>query len=77
MYSHLILQLQWMARSLIANEQGGTLAQLGVDPRQPLQHRDTGGHCGTHSSCLPLPAEGHHLAALCEHAQQPGCTGCK
>ena len=31
-----------MARSLIANEQGGTLAQLKVDPRQPLQHRILG-----------------------------------
>ena len=31
-----------MARSLIANEQGGTLAQLAVDPRQPLQHRTLG-----------------------------------
>ena len=27
---------------LVANEQGGTLAQLGVYPRQPLQHRTLG-----------------------------------
>ena len=32
-----------MARLLIANEQGGTLAQLVVDPMQPLQHRTLGG----------------------------------
>ena len=31
-----------MARSLIANEQGGTLAQLGVDSRQPLLNRTLG-----------------------------------
>ena len=31
-----------MARLLVANEQGGTLAQLGVDPRQPLQHGTLG-----------------------------------
>ena len=34
--------MQWMARSLVANEQGGTLAQMSVDPRQPLQHRTLG-----------------------------------
>ena len=31
-----------MARSLVANEQGGPLAQLGVAPQQPLQHRTLG-----------------------------------
>ena len=43
-YSHPIsvLQLQWMARSLVANEQGGPLAQLTISPRQPLQHRTLG-----------------------------------
>ena len=34
--------MQWMARSLVANEQGGTLAQMRVYPRQPLQHRTLG-----------------------------------
>ena len=28
-----------MARLLVANEQGGTLAQLKMNPGQPLQHR--------------------------------------
>ena len=32
-----------MARLLVANEQGGPLAQLVVDPMQPLQHRTLGG----------------------------------
>jgi len=27
-----------MARSLVANEQGGPLAQLGIAPWQPLKH---------------------------------------
>ena len=31
-----------MGRLLVANEQGGTLAQLGVCPRQPLKHRTLG-----------------------------------
>jgi len=31
-----------MARSLVANEQGGPLAQLGISPQQPLQHRTLG-----------------------------------
>ena len=31
-----------MARSLVTNEQGGPLAQLGIAPRQPLQHRTLG-----------------------------------
>ena len=31
-----------MARLLVANEQGGTLAQLRIYPRQPLQHRTLG-----------------------------------
>ena len=35
-------QLQWMARALVANEQGGPLAQLRIAPRQPLQHRALG-----------------------------------
>ena len=38
----LVLQLKWMAKLLVANEQGGTLAQLIVDPMQPLQHRTLG-----------------------------------
>ena len=34
-----ILQLQWMARALIANEQGGPLAALRISPDQPaIQH---------------------------------------
>ena len=31
-----------MARLLVANEQGGPLAQLVVEPTQPLQHRTLG-----------------------------------
>jgi len=31
-----------MARALVANEQGGPLAQLRIAPRQPLQHRALG-----------------------------------
>jgi len=31
-----------MARSLVANEQGGPLAQLRVTPQQSLQHRILG-----------------------------------
>ena len=31
-----------MARLLVANEQGGTLAQLRIYPGQPLQHRTLG-----------------------------------
>jgi len=31
-----------MARSLVANEQGGSLAQLGVAPQQSLQNRILG-----------------------------------
>ena len=31
-----------MAKLLVANEQGGTLAQLMVKPRQHLQHRTLG-----------------------------------
>ena len=31
-----------MGRLLVANEQGGALAQLGVCPRQPLKHRTLG-----------------------------------
>ena len=34
-----ILQLQWMARALIANEQGGPLAALRVSPDQPAIQR--------------------------------------
>ena len=31
------MQLQWTAKALIANEQGGPLAQMRVSPQQPLQ----------------------------------------
>ena len=31
-----------MARLLVANQQGGPLAQLAVEPMQPLQHRTLG-----------------------------------
>jgi len=43
-YSHFVSvpQLQWVARSLVANEQGGPLAQLGVAPQQPLLNRILG-----------------------------------
>ena len=31
--------MRWMARALVANAQGGTMAQLCVAPSQPLQCR--------------------------------------
>ena len=40
LYSH--VQLQWMGRELIANEQGGPLAQLKVTPGQPSLHQTLG-----------------------------------
>jgi len=35
-------ELQLMARSLVANEQGGPLAQLRIAPQRSLQHRTLG-----------------------------------
>ena len=36
------IQLKWTGRALLANEQGGPLAQLRVIPRQPAVHRTLG-----------------------------------
>ena len=36
------VQLQWIGRALLANEQGGPLAQLRVIPRQPPLHQTLG-----------------------------------
>ncbi len=38
MYIYLLFQMRWIGRALLANQQGGTLAQLAIAPRQsPLQ----------------------------------------
>ena len=36
------MQLQWMGRALLANEQGGPLAQLKVTPEQTSLHQTLG-----------------------------------
>ena len=72
-----------MARSLVANEQGGPLAQLGVAPQQPLQNRILGAivvHTATVFFCRqrveilqPFVNMLNNPAALVVSASPSGC----